>query len=98
MNLLKANNSQKQPNVLDLNLSISRRFVTTVIYDERDDFDCNIVNFPFLDGDDTHATFYVVYISQLVRFCGAKYNKRILCITEKLLKQCYRYYKLRKTV
>ena len=39
------------------------------IYDKRDDFDFDIVNFPFLDGDNPRATSYGVYtcISQLIR-------------------------------
>ena len=37
---------------LDLHLSISDGFVQTKIYDKRDDFGFDIVNFPsFLDGD-----------------------------------------------
>ena len=81
---------------------IENGFVTTKIYDKRDDFDFNIVNFPFLDGDVPCATSYGVYISQLVRFSRActnvkDFNERNLCITEKLLKQGYRYHKLRKT-
>ena len=36
---------------LNLHLSISKGFVSSTIYDKRDDFDCDIVNFPFLDGD-----------------------------------------------
>ena len=41
------------------------------IYDKRDDFDFEIVNFPFLDGDVPHSTFYWVYISQRIRFARA---------------------------
>ena len=40
-----------RPHFLDLHLSISDCFVKTKIYDKRDDFDFDIVNFPFLDGD-----------------------------------------------
>ena len=47
-------------------LSISNDIVSTKIYDKRDDFDFEIVNFPFLDGDVPHSTSYGVYISQLV--------------------------------
>ena len=36
---------------MDLNLCISNGRVSTKIYDKRDDFDFDIVNFPFLDGD-----------------------------------------------
>ena len=38
------------------------------IYDKRDDFNFEIVNFPFLDGDVPHSPSYDVYISQLIRF------------------------------
>ena len=36
---------------LDLHLSISDGFVKNKIYDKQDEFDFDIVNFPFLDGD-----------------------------------------------
>ena len=72
------------------------------IYDKRDDFDFEIVNFPFLDGDDPRSTSYGVYISQLIRFARASsyvadFNTRNKLLTQKLLKQGYRYHKLRKT-
>ena len=84
---------------LDLHLSISNDIVSTKIYDKRDDFDFEIVNFPFLDGD---STSYGVYISQLIRFARASsyvadFNTRNKLLTQKLLKQGYRYHKLRKT-
>ena len=47
----KANISDTEAPVLDLHLSISNGFVSPKIYDKRDDFDFDIVNFPFLDGD-----------------------------------------------
>ena len=39
--------------------------VSTKIYDKRDDFDFDIVNFPFLDGDLPRRTSYGVYILSL---------------------------------
>ena len=48
---------------LDLNLRISNVTVSTKIYDKRDDFGFDIVNFPFLDGDVPRHTSYGVYIS-----------------------------------
>ena len=54
--------------VLDLHLSISNGFVSSKIYDNRDDFDFDIVNFPFLDGCVPLSISYGVYISQLIRF------------------------------
>ena len=36
---------------MDLDLSISNGFVSSKLYDKRDDFNFDIVIFPFLDGD-----------------------------------------------
>ena len=41
-------------------LSISNGFVSSKIYDKRDDFDFDIVNFPFLDSDVPRSTSYGV--------------------------------------
>ena len=51
LQLNKANASNTEAAFLDLHLSISNDIVSTKIYDKRDDFDFEIVNFPFLDGD-----------------------------------------------
>ena len=77
-------------------MSISNDIVSTKIYDKRDDFDFEIVNFPFLDGDVPRSTSYGVYISQLIRFARASsivadFNTRNKLLTQKLLKQGYRY-------
>ena len=53
---------------MDLHLSISDGFVENKYYDKRDDFNFDIVNFPFLDGDVPRSTSYGVHISQLIRF------------------------------
>ena len=71
------------------------------IYDKRDDFDFEIVNFLFLDGDVLRAASYGVYISQLIRFARVSshvtdFNTRNKLLTAKLLNQGYRYHKLRK--
>ena len=54
--------------VPDLNLSITNGIVSSKIYDKRDDFNFEIVNFPFLDGDVSRSPSYGVYISQLIRY------------------------------
>ena len=51
LQLNKANTSDTEAPFLDLQLSISNGFVSSKIYDKRDGFDFDIVNFPFLDGD-----------------------------------------------
>ena len=67
LQLYKANTSDTEATILDLHLSISNDIVSTKIYDKRDDFDFENVNFPFLDGDAPRSTSYGVYISQLIR-------------------------------
>ena len=37
-------------------------------YDKRNDFDFEIVNIPYMDGDVPRRASYGVYISQLIRF------------------------------
>ena len=75
--------------------------VSSKIYDKRDDFNFEIVNFSFLDGDVPRSPSYGVYISQLIRFARVcsnvdDFNNRNLFLTAKLLKQVYRYHKIRK--
>ena len=58
--------------------------------------------FPFLDGDVPRSTSYGVYISQLIRFARVSshvddFNTRNKVLTAKLLRQGYRYHKIRKT-
>ena len=101
LQLSKANVSDTEASFLDLHLSISDGFVKTKIYDKRDDFDFDIVNFPFLDGDVPRSTSYDVYISQLIRFARMSshvddFNNRNKVLTANFLKQGYRYHKIRK--
>ena len=86
---------------LDLYLSISDGFVKSKIVDKWDDFDFDIVNLPFLDCDVPRSTSYGVYISQLLRFARVSshvddFDTRNKVLTAKLLRQGYRYHKLRK--
>ena len=69
--------------------------VSTKIYDKRDDFNFDIVNFPFLDGDVPQRPSYGVYISQLISHV-TDFNNRNKFLTAKLLKQTHRYHKHRK--
>ena len=82
---------------MNLNLYISNDTVSTKIYDKQDEFDFDIVNFPFLDDDVPRRTSYGVYISQLIRFARASsnlndFNYRNKALTAKLLRQGYRYF------
>ena len=50
LQLNKANSSDTEATFLELTLSISNGTASFKIYDKRDNFDFDIVNFPFLDG------------------------------------------------
>ena len=59
------------------------------------------MNFPFLDGDVPRSTCNGVYISQLIHFARVSshiddLNTRNKVLTARLLKQGFRYHKLRK--
>ena len=100
--LIKANYSDTKAPFLDLNLSVTIGIVSSKIYDKWDDFNFEIVNFPFLGVDVPPAPSYGVYIYQLIRFARVysnvdDFNNRNLFLTAKLLKQGYRYHKIRKT-
>ena len=71
------------------------------MFHKRDDFDFDIVNFPFLDGHVPCRLPYGVYISQLIRFARVcshvdDFNTRNKCLTAQFLKHGYRYHKVRK--
>ena len=58
------------------------------------------MNFPFLNDDVPRSTCCGVFISQLIRFARVsshvdKFNIRDKVLTANLLKQGYRYHKLR---
>ena len=82
-----------------------RDFLPTLVktkkFDERNDFEFDILNIPFLDGNVPRSTSYRVYISQLNRFTRVSshvdaFKTRNKVLTAKLLRQGYRYHKRRK--
>ena len=90
LQLNKANSSDTEAPFLDLNLSVSNSTVFTKISDKRDDFDFDIVNFPFLDMAFTYFARASSNVSDII--CRNK------ALTAKLFKQGYRYQKLRKVL
>ena len=102
LQLNKANTSDKETSILDLNIKVIGSDIHTSVYDKRDDFGFPIVNFPWLSGDVPRLPSYGIYISHLVRFARCctsvlDFHSKNLQITSKLLTQGYRYHKLRKT-
>ena len=68
LQLNEAYTSDTEASFFNLYLLLLDGFVSSKIYNKRDDFDVGIVNFPFLDHDVPRTTSYGVYISQLIRF------------------------------
>ena len=66
--LLQSNSSDNKATFLDLDIQIHKIHCTIKIYDKRDNFDIDIVNFPSLDGDIPISPSYGTYLSQLIRF------------------------------
>ena len=102
LRLNKAGASDTEAPFLDLRLSISSGFVSSRVCDKRDDFDFDIVGFPFFDGGVPRSASCGVCISRLVRFAGvsgrvADFGARYKGLTARLLQQGYRYHKLQKT-
>ena len=80
---------------LDLHLEYDRNGVlSTRIYDKRDDFNFQVVNFPYLCSNIPSSPAYGVYISQLIRYsraCSAypDFLQRCLMLTDKLQNKGY---------
>ena len=98
LQLNKANISDTEAPFLDLHLSVANGFVSSKIYDKRDDFDFDIVKI-FLFW---MVTFLVVLLMVFtIRYLLGLLESAIMLQTSTLeinvLQQGYRYHKLRKT-
>ena len=99
LQLDKANSSETEAPFLNLHWSFLDQFISFKIYDKRDDFDFEIVNFPYSVGDVPRRAACGFYISHLIRgqsvqSCYCLQHNKLL--SAKLLNQGYRYHKLRK--
>ena len=85
---------------LDLDLSYDRdKRLQVKLHDKRDDFDFNIVNFPFLSSNIPQSPAYGVYVSQPIQYARASsaYDDFLVgsrLLTSKLLRQGYKCMKL----
>lgn len=91
LKLNRANSSDTAAPFLDLDPSISDGIISSKIYDKRNDFDFNIVNFAFLDGA------YILF-APLVSTHVDDLKSQSNLLTAKLIKQGYLYHKLWKAV
>ena len=63
LQLNKTNTTDTEASFFDLHFSIANEFVSSKIYYKRDDFDFDMVNFLFLDGDVPRRASYGVYFA-----------------------------------
>ena len=65
LKLNEANSSDTEALFLDLDLSIMNGIVSSKIIDKLDDFNFEIVNFPFLEEDVPYSPSYGIYVCNL---------------------------------
>ena len=103
MSVEKTNKSDHLAGCLDLTFTIDNGSkLSTRLYDNRDNFDFQVVNFPFLFSNIPPGPSYDVYISQLIRYarCCSHYDDfryRHKCLVDRLLSQGYTALRLEKT-
>ena len=86
--------SSNSASYLDLLLHIDMNGLHTKLYDKRDDFDFEIINYPYLSSNIPSAPAYGVYVSQLLRYCRAcdsyeDFRIRHCALASKLVRQGY---------
>ena len=78
LTLKRTSESERNVSYLDISISICGGKYVTEVYDKRDDFNFDIVNFPYMCSNIPAKSTYGVYISQLIRICRICDNKSIL--------------------
>ena len=92
--ILKLESNVLEASYLDLKFENINNTYKISLYDKRDDFSFEIVNYPWLDSNIPSSPAYGVYISRLVAFgraCDeyADFSLRHRALVEKLVKQGY---------
>ena len=101
LQLKKTTESTTALSYLDIFITIERGKYCTTLYNKRDSFKFNIVNFPDMGSNIPSKPTYGIYISQLVRMgrvCSSydQFCERHYKLNEKLITQGFRYLELCK--
>ena len=99
LTLKRTSESEINLSYLDISISICGGKYVTEVYDKRDDFNFDIVNFPYMCSNIPAKPTYGVYISQLIRICRIcdNYSSFLLrhkLLTGRLIRQGFWYNKL----
>ena len=103
LKLNKENKTNKEASFLDTSIEIRENRFITKLYDKRDAFDFEIVNYPNLSGNLPKKNMYGVFISQIVRYSIAcmeyeNFINRCNQLTTKLKGQGYEVFMLKLTL
>ena len=88
--LLNTNINRNNVHYLDLNITLHSGIFKYSLFDKRNDFDFDVISYPFLSGNIPKIPTYGVYVSQLIRFCNVSsesMQKAVLDLNNKLRKQ-----------
>ena len=99
LTLKRTSESERNVSYLDISITICGGKYVTEVYDKRDDFNFDIVNFPYMCSNIPAKPTYGVYISQLIRICRicdnySSFLSRHKLLTERLVRQGFWYNKL----
>ena len=99
LTLKRTTESDTTLSYLDVSISICQGKFITEVFDKRDNFNFNIVNYPYMCSNIPAKPTYGVYISQLIRIsriCDKfdSFVKRHRLLTDRLIKQGFWYSKL----
>ena len=67
--LMNTNVTNNHCNYLDLSIVLQNGKFKYTLFDKRNDFNFEVINYPFLSGNIPKIPSYGVYVSQLIRFC-----------------------------
>ena len=102
MVLNKENQVNTEGTFLDLDMKIQDKVINVKLYDKREAFSFEIVNYPHMDSNIPRRIAYGVFGSQLIRFSRictdkAELLKRIKLLIAKLTRKGYKLCELKKT-
>ena len=97
---LESNNTQ-EVTYLDLKIKSENSILNFSVYDKRDDFSFDIVNYPYIDSCIPKKSALGVYYSQLIRYArlSSKYEDFLIrsrSLVDKLKTQSYKEYELKR--
>ena len=99
MVLKKTNLSPQNVNFLDVTISIYQGKCKYEFYDKRNDFNFNVISFPFMSGNLPQSQMYGLFFSQLVRYCctNSTFNSFLKCSNKLYKENCNPGFPTRKT-